>query len=623
MPDTDVTPKRIQKAVEQGFKRLENFRSARMMFLRQYVGQYYDAERGGIGTEPMNLIFNAIRVLVANLVSNFPTHSVRSRFIAQRDYADMLGLALAMQDKKMKIRETYRKWIVDAILMQGILKTGLCDSGTVIGFEPDDRIDPGTVYTELVDFDNFVFDPNARSMDEAMFVGDRVCVSRSMLLDSGLYNNKLLEKLPSAYSDGSSRDRAERLSGKDINWEETGELEDKVEICELWVPRAKAIVTVPGSCDSYMADDFLRVHDFYGPDEGPYTLLSLTPPVSNNPVPISMVGIWHDLHVIANRMVKKYAEQADRQKTIVGYKKGAADDAREALEASDGEAIAMDDPDSAREFNFGGQNPSNDAAIERLQVWFNMMAGNPQGMSGLSMNAKSATEASMLQGNAQTTSDDMKGLVYAGVAEEARKRAWYFHTDPLLEVPLIRRIHVPAQYQNTAMGPMMSQPPQEQEVQVILTPEARSGDFLDYTFDIESESMGRVDSKQRLEQAIAFATKIVPAAAAAAQTCAMMGVPFSFKNFVLLMAKEAGIKWMDEVFNDPEFQQKMMMLAMRGPQEGPSKGTASGSNLSGIMQNGQLPELPASPLSPEEEFNTQAQDGAAEGQAMLPVRSGY
>jgi hypothetical protein len=620
---SEIAPKKIQKAVWDGHKRLANFRSARVMFLRQYCGQYYDTASGNLGNEPFNLIFNAIRVLVPNLVFNFPKHNVSTRFIQSRQYAEMLGLALDQQNKQLKMRDIYRRAIVDAIFVMGILKTGICDSGTAIGFEPDDHIDPGTVYTENVDFDNFVFDPNARDLDDALFIGDKIKVPRSMLLDSGLYRNDLIMRLPRWGSEYSTNvDRSDKMSSRQIDNMDTGDLEDQVEIYELWVPRAKAIVSIPAA-ENLTFDDYLRVHDYYGPDSGPYTYLKLSPPVPNNPMPISLVGIWHDLHQMANRMVKKVMDQADRQKSIVGYRRSAADDAQAALEASDGEAIAMDDPQGVQTYNFGGQAQSNEVHIQQLQSWFNMMSGNTEALSGQSMSAKSATEANILQGNSAISLEDMKDLAYNFVAEEASKRAWFLHTDPLIEVPLIRRVHTPAQFQIGPAGPMMTQPAQQQEVQVFLTPEARCGDFLDFTFEIQPDSMGRVDSAKRLATALDFAIKVLPAAAQAAQTCAMMGVPFSFPRFVVKLGKDAGLDWMDEVFMDPEFQQQMMLIAMRGPQEGQSKGNMAPPNMAaGIAQNGQ-PGNVAGGVTPPPTAPQMAQQGANTGQAALPVRSGY
>lgn len=627
---SEISPQNLQEAVEQGYKRLQNFRAARLLFLKQYVGQWYDAEGGVVGNEPLNLIFNAIRVLVPNIVFNFPKHVVESDYLAYREYGEMLGRALSAHDRKINIRDIYARGIVDAIFTMGIWKTGIADSGSAILFEQGESVDPGTVYTANVDFDNFVFDPNARKIEEGMFVGDKIRTSRVGLLESGQYRNDLIEQLPSANSHGDlGRSGSDELSARSINYMETGDLEDEVEVYELWVPRAKAVVTIPAGRGSGIAvSDFLRVTDYYGPDTGPYTYLSLTPPVPNNPVPIALVGVWYDLHVMANRMVRKVMDQADRQKSIVGYRRSAADDAQEALDASDGEAVAMDDPDGVRTYQFGGQERSNDGHIEQLQTWFNMMAANPQGVSGISTGADSATEAKILQGNASIGLEHIKDLVYIAGAEEAAKRAWFFHTDALIELPQTRREHTPAQVEMGPTGPIVISPARDKEVQVFLTPEARRGDWLDFAFQIEPESMGRIDAASRLRQAMDFAVKILPAAANAAQVCSMMGVAFSFPRFVTRMAKEVGITWLDEVFQDPEFQQKMMIQMMQGPQPGGSQGQAtpnSGARSPGstdVLQNGQ-PGTVAKTMDDNQQGNYDAQAGANEGQSDLTVRPTY
>lgn len=621
MAGTEISPRGLQEAVDRASKRMKAYRKARVMFIQQFVGSYFGREYGLTGEQALNLTFNAIKTLLPSLVFNFPKHDVTTPFLAYRDYAEMLGLALSQQDRKLNIKDTYRRWVVDAIFALGILKTGLCDSGSVIGFDPDDQVDPGTVYTDLVSLDNFVFDPNARQLENGLFLGDKVTVPRRVLLESGLYRNDIVERLPGAASSPSARDRAEALSMNGLTFRETAELEDEVEVYELWVPRAKALVTVPAA-ENFSAEDYLRVQDYYGPDTGPYTFLRLTPPVPDNPLPVSMVGIWYDLAQMANRMAAKIMRQAERQKDIIGYKSTAADDAQSALDAEDGEAVRMDDPDGAKVFSFGGQARSNEAHIQQLMQWHNMMANNPEGLAGLSSNAGSATEASILQNNASIGLEDMKDLCYSAAAEEARKRAWYLHTDPLLEVPLIRRVHVPSSVSvDPITGAPVVIPSETREVQVVLTPEARCGDFLDFAFQITPDSMGRRDSKERLAKAMEFAVKILPAAATAAQTCALMGVPFSFPRFAVRMAKEAGIEWMEEVFQDPELQMRMAHLMARGPQPDVSKGVANPN--AAILQNGQPGNVASTPGGPDEQFNRAAQEGANEAQAGLPVRPTY
>ena len=554
-----------------------------------------------------------------NIVLSFPKHSVVTPYLQAKAYADLLGLALDTHDKQINIRDIYRRVIVDAIFTLGIMKTGLAQSQSIYAIDDEDSIDTGTIYTEAVDFDNFVVDPNCKEhlFRDAAFIGDRITLPRRMLLDSPLYNTELVEKLPRAGSP--NPDRAYELSMRNIQQEENAELEDQVEVCEVWVPSANAIVTVPGSKDVQF-DDYLRIDDYYGVEEGPYTFLTLTPPMPGNPLPIPSVGIWNDLHVLANRMAKKIVEQAERQKDIIFYKRTAADDAESAKNAGDGEAVAADDPDGIRVQSFGGQQNSNEVHLGQLQGWFNMMAGNPNQIGGQGIDAKTATSAQLLQQNAGIGLEDMKDLVYQAAAAEARHRAWYLHTDPLIQMPLTQRQPQPAQFGQGPTGPVMLAPPTMQEVQVVLTPDARSGKFIDFTFEIQPESMGRRDSRTRFAQALDFATKIVPSVAMAAQQMLMLGIPFSAKAFVLRMAKDAGIDWLDEVFFDPEFQQQLQMQAALGPQLAPSKGQVAPGPA--LQTNGQPATLPfnAPPDMQDRQFQ---QEGAQESQRLLGKEVGH
>jgi hypothetical protein len=163
-----------------------------------------------------------------------------------------------------------------------------------------------------------------------------------------------------------------------------------------------------------------------------------------------------------------------------------------------------------------------------------------------------------------------------------------------------------------------------QDVQVMLTPEARRGEFIDFMFDIEPESMGRRDSRTRFAQALDFCTKIMPSCLTAAQTAMMLGIPFSAKAMILRMAKDAGIDWMDEVFYDPEFQMQMMQMMAMGPQAGASKGQAAPApaapggvmGMAALMQNGQPANLPFN-APPEMQDRQQQQSGADMGQRIV------
>ena len=616
-----ISPNKFMQTVQRGAKRLSAFRQARLHFIKGYIGSYYDKMEGTVGANSINLIFNAVRVLTATLVMNFPKHVVMTPYLQAREYANLLGLALDQHDLKINIMDTYRRAIVDAIFTLGILKTGLTQSDSVYTFDDEmgqDSVDNGTIYTDAVDFDNFVVDPSCKEymFRDASFMGDKLTVPRQMLLDSGLYDNDLVMRIPRSDSTTRDRDKASDASMQNIDREENDALQDSVTIYEIWVPAANAIVTIPGDKDVKF-DKYLRVHDYYGVKEGPYTLLSLTPAVPGNPLPVPMVGIWYDLHVLANRMAKKIIEQAERQKDIVAYKRTAADDAEELKNAGDGEAVAMDDPEGVHVVSFGGQQSSNENHLASLENWFNMMAGNPAQVGGQNIEAKSATAANILQQNSGIGLEDMRDMVYRMAGSEARKRAWYMHTDPLMQIPLVKRQmnQVPVPGMEWLLAPQM------QDVQVILTPEARSGDFLDYTFTIEPESMGRVDSKVRLQQEMAFAQQILPATMTAAQVAMSLGIPFDAQAFLIRMAKDMGIQWLDEVLYSPQLQQQLMMQQMMGPQAAASKGQPAGQpnpNLGPAMaQNGQPGQVMGNPAPLGGNPNQEAQVGAQDSQRMI------
>jgi len=618
-----VSPKKMMEVVNRGQKRLASFRAARVHFIQEYCGPYYDKSQGEIGTSPLNLLFNAIRVLIPNMVFNFPKHTVMTPYLQARQYANLLGLALDQHDLKINIRNTYRAVIVDALFTLGILKTGLATSDTIYAINDEDSIDPGTVFTEKVDFDNFVVDPDSREhmFSDARFLGDRIILPRQLLMDSGQYRNDFIERLPRCSDDPNRERHAHSISMKNIRMDDNYDLEDDVAIRELWFPSANAIVTVPGD-DDVSFDDYLRVDDYYGVKEGPYTLLALTPPVPGNPLPVPNVGIWYDLHVLANRMAKKIVEQAERQKDIVAYKRASSEDVEELKNAGDGEAIAVDDPDGVRTMSLGGQQNSNEEHLAQLQQWFNMMAANPEQIGGQRVDAKSATAAQILQQNAAIGLEDMKDLVYQMVASEARKRAWYFHTDPMMKIPLTQRVMAPGGQMLGPNGMPWLIPPTIQEVQVVLTPEVRSGDFLDYVFNIEPESMGRRDSKTRLQQELVFAQQVLPAVMTAAQVSMALGIPFNAKAFMLRIAKDMGIEWMDEVLYDPQFQMEMQQQMMMGPQAMQSKGqlgqTQPNPNLAPqMMQNGQPASVQSAPPTEQQQGNQFAQAGAQDAQRMI------
>jgi hypothetical protein len=163
--------------------------------------------------------------------------------------------------------------------------------------------------------------------------------------------------------------------------------------------------------------------------------------------------------------------------------------------------------------------------------------------------------------------------------------------------------------------------------------EVRSGDFLDFTFKVEPESMGRKDEQTRFMEAMDFATKILPAAMNAAVAAAQLGIPFSARVFITKMAEDRGIDWIDQVFMDPEMQMRIASMMMRGPQPQGSQGTPTGQQqgpspdvqraLGALLQNGQPGQVMGDTPTQDQRDRQQAQAGANEVQRMLQEPTSY
>jgi hypothetical protein len=591
-----IEPRKVQSVVKAGFERMKKYQRARAMFIKEAVGQYYAQEYGLTGDCPVNLIFSAIRAMIPVIVSQNPTNTVETDFLEYKSYAELLSLGLDKVERRCGIKELIRGWAVQAMFAMGIMKVGIAASGNLIQLG-DSRIDPGDIYLALTNFDDFVIDPMCTNLYESSFMGHKTCVPRQYLLDTNGIDHDLVRELPSADGSKFDNETVANLSRQRSGVYEMEALQDMVDVVELWVPEADALVMIP---DPYQVtfDKYLGVSEYYGPASGPYEFLSFTPPVDDNPFPVAPVSLYFDLHRATNRVFNKELEKAENQRDMLLYKPSHADIANDIVEGRDGDSAACDDPNAVKVVSFGGaQNRNGAEMLSQLQLWFNYMAGNPDQIAGQKSDARSATQANILQSNAMISVEDAKDILYDSVARLGEKIGWYLHNDPLLNIVLAKR-----------------EPGQEAE-QITLTPEQRVGGIEDFTFKIKPKSMGKLPPQERAKRITDFLINITPSIVNTAVLMVQLGLPFNVQAALTMAAEELEIgEWMQEVFYDPMFQQKMMLrLAMGGGQaEGAGGGQMSGE---GIKQQGGFPgQRPVN--TPQQDTNQFAQDGAAEQQSM-------
>lgn len=560
MVEEVLIPSKIQEAVKAGFERTKIYRRARAMFMKEYVGKYYTKEAGWVGDVPLNLIFHALRSLIPNIVMKNPITLIDTDVVPHKQYAEILGLGVDTIAKRINLKDELRAVALDAFFGLGIMQTGLCGSNNIIMLD-DAEYDPGEIYVSRVDLDDFCIDPICTSLKNPAFTGAKLLAPRRLLLDYDQYDHDMVMKLPSVTESMRDGKEIKNLSQKNLGPTGMYELQDYVEIVQLWVPEANVLVTVPNPY-KVTFDDYIAVQDYYGPEEGPFSYLALTPPVGNNPFPVAPVSLWYDLHLMANNMMEKIMNQADRQKDMLLYNPANADDAEAIASGKDGDSIAVSDVNQAKVVSYGGQANSNERLLAQVHTWFNYMSGNPDQVAGAAQESETATQAQILQANAGIGLQDMRTTIYDFSAGVTGKITWYVHTDPLLELPIARR------------------QPGGEYIQVTLTPEQRQGDFLEFTFSVKARSMSILDPQMRTKRLIEFGTNLLPAAANAATVMNQMGQQFNLSRFLISMAQQMDIdEEVSDWFIDPDFQQKQMLISQMGPQSG-GKGT-----IKGIMQN--------------------------------------
>jgi len=586
---TEVFPRQLQMAVKQGFDRLRGMRKTRAMYVKQYAGQYYVDSQGLTGAEPLNLIHQTVKATVPTLVSQNPVTRVTSPIVDLKDYAWLLGKGLDEINRIVDMKELMRYGIVDALFTMGIFKTGISSSDAILDFG-NVMLDNGQIFTENVSLDDFVFDTECKFLKKASFMGDALRVPRQLLLDDNNYDHDEVMNLPrSGHVD--SVDKLEMLSKK-MSEGELAELEDFVDIVTLWVPGAQQLVTMADP-RVLLTDKFLSIQDYYGPQAGPYTFLTLSQPVPDNPMPIAPIGVWFDLHLLANRTMKKTMDQVDARKTLLAYDPGQADQVQAMKDGEDGDLIACN-PESIKPVSIGGERTEDSLAVlGQVQYWANYMAGNPDAAQGSKPNTDVATVANIMQSNASVGINDSIDKVYQCAKEISEKQAWYMHHDPWINVPVTHRMN------------------SGEEVQLHLTPEQRKGDFEFLVFDIQAKSMKAPDPMMQAKKVLEFATNVMPGVTQAAMVLQQSGVEFNPTACLKDIAALTGVgEDVSHWFNDPERDKRIMMMMQMGAQPSGKANSGTGSLAGQVQPGGDNINVP----SQETEQRQDSQQGSAESQ---------
>jgi hypothetical protein len=515
---TDVS--RLRRAIEWSRRKLQPFRRTREKLIREFVGSEYGQD-GAVRDVPLNLLERAVVIYTMLLAGSRPQVLILTEDDAQKQFARDFQTVLNKELRIMRVGEVLRAIVMDAFFMIGLAKVSmkLSDDVEIIDGVPQSTAIPNV---GVVDLDDWVHDMTVNRWHDLEFAGDRYRVPFDFFKESGLYDRKAIKDLKptdeTAFNETGDR-RIETLGiGADGRRDD---FRPFIELWDIWIADEKLVVTLPID----QGEEPVRVVEWDGPSQGPYYKLSFWD-VPNRIMPSSPAQQLKALHDLENNLVRKMRRQGQRQKTVLAYA-GDDQDPRSIENADDGQVIRVNDPSAVQEFRLGGV----DQGTQQFAMWvenrFDIQAGNLSTLGGLSSGAETLGQEQILSGQASQRVAKMQERTVMFTEQIIRDLGWRIWDDP------VRTFTGKHQVKDLDI-----------EERVIMRPEDREGDFLNYEFTVEPYSMTYQSPSQRLSQLQQFVTQFVPPLFPFFQE---QGIQLNMKRLVEIWSEYANLPELTEV----------------------------------------------------------------------------
>ena len=416
----------------------------------------------------------ALTIYLRLLAANAPQCVVSVKDAALKPFAKTFELVLNQIPDEIKLSETIRDVVMEAMFSIGIVKIGVAETSDnpKIGDEP---------FVSLVQIDDYFCDMSARNWGEVQYEGNEYWMDVEDI--SKMYGVDLQED---EYN-GASERGDDQAKSVEMN-ESALPLYGRVLLRDVYLVKENRMITY-----AVNAKKVLRDVPWDGPEGSPYVKLWFNS-VPGNLMPLAPVSVWEDMHELANQIFRKLANQATAKKTVTAFQSGLDEEIQRFKTAQDGEAINYNGT-APETLSVGGVDSGNLAFYIQIRDLFSIFAGNLDSLGGLSPQSDTAAQDKLISEAASARVRAMADAVIAFAKEIFRRLAWYTWTDPVRERVVYK----------TASKKFNINLREE------WTPETRDGDFLDYNFDIAVFSMQDDSPSVRMQKLTnVFNTFIIP-----------------------------------------------------------------------------------------------------------------
>jgi len=246
------------------------------------------------------------------------------------------------------------------------------------------------------------------------------------------------------------------------------------EFIDLWLPQEQAIVTMPGGGLDRPAK-YLAEEEYEGPERGPYEQLGFYW-LDGELMPIGLMQVIYDLHVMINEMARKAGRDAEAAKTVVLYSQAHQKEAEAIRSAQNMAMVGVPDIDHFKELRLGGVSEDRYQYIAFLRQALSQIAGNTDLIGGTVAQSETLGQDQMLMNNAGNRLADLSNTMRTFTKRVMEKIGYYLWNSN-------RELWV-------TMDPGASH-----EWQALFNREYQQGEYLEYAVDIEPYSM-RADSPE-------------------------------------------------------------------------------------------------------------------------------
>lgn len=489
------TVENVMREVRDAKERLKPYLVKRAEVIRHMAGNHYRSDEKG-APSPENYPFSYKAFVLPQLMFGQPAPTVKANSPIYAETASALQTAMDYWSKETGWANTLEQIISDCFAGFGISKAGISPVGRHVGAAGLEAVEgnfqevPNYPFIVRVDPRNFIIDARADSIDEARILGET-------------YEQDLADVQADWRNDQEAVSKLDQVVREDVTKSEispfkhpaTRQAERKrVVLHEVYLREHGLLMTIGETGDD--SGVILRQEQYWGPEDGPYTLWGLDT-IPGELVPISpLVALW-DEYLEVQQHSKVVARSASTYKMLGLYTPGSSDDAERINNAENGEMVCAKDPGAVKTVEIGGASDGQISFVEYVRNRFQNALGYGQAQQGIA-GSKTATGESIANSNSDLRIDRMRGRVGRSAADAYKKPCWYFFHDNTID-------RIQTTYTDPSTGqqlPATFQPGPWQGgfIENHWVPPELPSDFSEYNLDVDPESMTKGDDALEQQQ---------------------------------------------------------------------------------------------------------------------------